>query len=300
MSEITLKNDAPEKRAPATASLAAGERSSFRRRAVALSAAILLLTAAALKAWPLLTGSAVESQATSIGKLVLIQGEILLAFWLTSGVGAAWAFRVAILFFAGAAIVNLRSIWLGEGSCGCFGKVEVPPWVSLILNSGLLAGLIWKRPKMTGGFIRSTNAAIRSCGWAPLVCVLMVIVGGGLAVARSYFRPVVIEAPKAIDLGELIAGEKKRVSIPLRNLSDKPVVTLGARTSCKCSVVEGLPVTIAPNSSSDVMLQISISQNTGYNGSIMFYTDNSHSPTFEVRYFGKTPSAYKQQTASEN
>lgn len=290
MSEITLKNDAPEKRAPATASLAAGERSSFRRRAVALSAAILLLTAAALKAWPLLTGSAVESQATSIGKLVLIQGEILLAFWLTSGVGAAWAFRVAILFFAGAAIVNLRSIWLGEGSCGCFGKVEVPPWVSLILNSGLLAGLIWKRPKMTGGFIRSTNAAIRSCGWAPLVCVLMVIVGGGLAVARSYFRPVVIEAPKEIDLGILRVGKTKEIAITLRNISNGPVTILGAKTSCTCSAVKNLPVTIAEGKSYKATLSILPPTSKPLSGAVVFYLDSQQCPTIHLSYYTRNTS----------
>jgi hypothetical protein len=44
----------------------------------------------------------VDSQAASLGKLILIQGEILLAVWLVSEFASAWAVRVAIVFFTGA------------------------------------------------------------------------------------------------------------------------------------------------------------------------------------------------------
>lgn len=80
------------------------------------------------------TGQAIGTQAARIGKLILIQTEIMPSLWLMSGIDAARAFRAAMGFFAGAAVVNLRSIWSDEGSCVCYGPIEVSPAIPLLIN----------------------------------------------------------------------------------------------------------------------------------------------------------------------
>lgn len=115
---------------------------SLIQRIVAWSAALLLLTAAVLKAWPMMTGQAIDTQLVSLGKLILIQGEILLALWLMSGVKASFSFRAAMSFFLFGVCVHAWHIAIGKDDCGCFGEVRIPTVLLLGLDVTALISLI--------------------------------------------------------------------------------------------------------------------------------------------------------------
>lgn len=257
----------------------------YKQRIVVWSAAILLLTAAVLKAWPMVTGQAIDTQAASLGKLILIQGEVALALWLMSGINAVWSFRAAIVFFAGATTMNLRSIWLREISCGCFGTIEVPPSVSLAVNSVVISALVLMRPQLASGLVSSAITSVRSMGWAPPICVLILAIGAAGVFARNLLRPVVIETPREIDLGVLEAGAKKDVVISLRNVSDKPVTVVGAKTSCTCSLVKGLPIEIGAGKSAEVLLSVIPPSKNEFEGSVIYYSNNKNASNIRCRYF---------------
>lgn len=259
---------------------------SLKQRLVAWSAAILLLTAAVLKAWPLATGQTIDTQAASIGKLILIQGEILLALWLMSGINAAWAFRAAIVFFAGAAAVNLRSIWLGEVSCGCFGIVEVPPWVSLVTNSVILACLVSSRPRFMGDLFSSAFVSLRSLNWLEKGSVLTFVLCAGIALFQRNDGHDVLEVPTLIDLGTLEINEQKRVAIKVKNVSEQSVVLLGAKTSCTCALIDGLPLKLKPQSSNEVTFLIQAKNKKRVEGSILLYLDDPTTGAVSIPYRG--------------
>lgn len=261
-------------------------RLTTKQRLIAWNAALLLLAAAALKAWPLITGQAVETQAASLGKLILIQGEILLALWLVSEVASAWAFRTAIVFFAGAACVNLRSIWLGEVSCGCFGKVEVPPWVSLVVNAVAVAGLLLMRPGFVGGIVSNAMASAKSVGWVVPTCLLIVLTGVAVPMARFGMSSRVIDAPKSINLGLLQRGEKREVKLKIRNTSDKPLIISGAKTSCTCTGVLGLPTALPAGGSREIRFSIIPYQSENVTGRVILYCDSNLSPRVSIDYSG--------------
>lgn len=284
---MSLTAGALPKQADTTATASGRASLSTKQRLVAWSAALLLFAAACLKAWPLITGQALETQATSLGKLILIQGEILLALWLVSEVASAWAFRTAIVFFAGAACVNLRSIWLGEVSCGCFGKVEVPPWVSFWINGVAITALVLIRPRFLGGMVANAVASVKSVGWVAPVCVLILVGGATGTFMWNSFRPVVIEVSREIDLGVLEAGTKKEVAISLRNISDKPVTIVGAKTSCTCSLVKGLPIVISAGESADVVLSVVPPARSQFEGKIVCYSNSKHAASIRCRYFAR-------------
>ncbi len=60
----------------------------------------------------------------------------------------------------------------------------------------------------------------------------------------------------SIDVGEIPAGQRITVEIPLQNLTKEPLAVIGARTDCSCAVASGLPLTIAPRSRA--MMQVEI------------------------------------------
>jgi hypothetical protein len=51
-----------------------------------------------------------------------------------------------------------------------------------------------------------------------------------------------------INIGEVPAGQRITIEIPVQNLTAEPLTVLGARTDCSCAVASGLPLTIAPRS----------------------------------------------------
>jgi hypothetical protein len=111
---------------------------------------LLLLTAAMLKGWQLLTEPVANTDIWSNrGFLILtVELELALGLWLVSGLFKRAAYIVVVGCFSVFCCVTLYKALAGYGSCGCFGKVHVNPWITLLAIDlpGLIALVIW-RPK---------------------------------------------------------------------------------------------------------------------------------------------------------
>ena len=96
---------------------------------------ILLLTAAILKGWQLLTEPLANKDIWSYRPLLIftVEFELALALWLLSGLfkKAAWLATVAV--FSVFSLITLYKALSGADSCGCFGAVKVNPWITLLL-----------------------------------------------------------------------------------------------------------------------------------------------------------------------
>ncbi len=111
---------------------------------------LLLVTAAGLKGWQLLTEPVANADIWSNrGFLILtVELELALGLWLLSGLFKRAAYIAAVGCFSLFCCVTLYKALAGYGSCGCFGKVHVNPWITLLAIDvpGLIALIIW-RPK---------------------------------------------------------------------------------------------------------------------------------------------------------
>ena len=119
------------------------------RGVIRMFTACVLLAAAGLKGYQLSTEPIAASGWLS-NRLLLATGvefEILLGAWLLSGVRRRLSWWTAGAAFGLFSVVTLYKGVSGELSCGCFGRVEISPWYTLILDIGLLAALIVFRPR---------------------------------------------------------------------------------------------------------------------------------------------------------
>jgi thiol-disulfide isomerase/thioredoxin len=103
-------------------------------RIVMTLAGLLLIAASALKAQQMLTEPIVSKGLWESWHffLVAVPLEMALGIWLVSGLfrKAAWLFGVLSFgFFIG---VTAYKAAAGELSCGCFGKMSVNPWITLL------------------------------------------------------------------------------------------------------------------------------------------------------------------------
>jgi len=94
---------------------------------------ILLLTAAVLKGWQLLTEPVANNDIWSYRPFLIltVEFELALGLWLLSGLFKKAAWLISIGCFSLFSIITLYKGLTGAESCGCFGSVQVNPWITL-------------------------------------------------------------------------------------------------------------------------------------------------------------------------
>lgn len=238
---------------------------------------VLLLLAAVLK----LSGLGADPVArmglfsTPEFQLALIEFEVFLALWLLSGQRPIGSWLVALTVFTSFAAVSFYQGWIGQSSCGCFGRLSVSPWAAFALDVLILAALGFGRPDLTplrDNPRRGLAAAVRPAAWgvAGVVMIGGLLVGvahlgfGSVPAAIAYLRGerVSIE-PRLVDVGEGVGGESREVSVTLTNWTDRPVQLFGGTADCGCTVLNDLPVTIPAKESCSVSVLVRLSGPAG-------------------------------------
>ena len=115
---------------------------------IRIALGLLLLVAAGLKGHQLATEPVAETGLlTSRWFLIAaVEFELVFGLWLLLGLYPRRTWQVALLCFGGFACVSLSKALSGDSSCGCFGKVPVNPWYTLLLDLAAVAALLYRRP----------------------------------------------------------------------------------------------------------------------------------------------------------
>jgi len=162
----------------------------------------ILLLAAGLKAHQLATQPVVDSGFLFLSSravlTVELECEIILGVWLLSGAFPRLAWLVTTCCFAAFSLITYSKAVRGEASCGCFGVVEVSPWITLVMDILAVAALMMLRRN----FWQSSSASrlrLRIVG----ACVAVVALGAPAAVAAMSFKAARIDVS-----GEIIGAGK--------------------------------------------------------------------------------------------
>jgi len=149
----------------------------------------ILLTAAVLKGWELATEPVANDSIFSYrwSLTAQVEVELFLALWLLSGLYRRQVWWAALVGFAFFSCVTLYKGLSGAASCGCFGKVEVSPWYTLVLDLAAVAALLLFRPVVQAD--RQTRAVRMRVAVATLLLLAVGIPGG---VAMVGYQPAAL------------------------------------------------------------------------------------------------------------
>ncbi len=244
---------------------------------VSKALALLLLVAAALKLHGLGEGPVSASGIFGMPEVQLagVEFEAFLAVWLLSGKYRLGSWLTALISFSGFALITAHHGWVGQTSCGCFGKLEVHPWLTLTLDLFVLGMLILARPRRidpaTVEQVRP-SVILKPALWgiAGIALASGLLVGlahaafGSVPAAVAYLRGehVSIE-PRLVDVGEGKTGEKREVTVRLTNWTDKPVRVFGGTRDCSCTVLNDLPLIIEPRETRSVSVTLAMNGAAG-------------------------------------
>ena len=231
---------------------------------------VVLLLAAMLKFY----GLAIEPVArmglfsTPEFQVAVIEFEVFLAVWLLSGWRPLGSWLLALVTFAGFVAVSFSQGWIGQASCGCFGRLAVSPWYAFTLDVALLVALLVGRPDLSPLWDHPrrnfTHALLPvTCGLVALALVTGLLLGaaqlafGSVPAALAYFRGERVSVtPRLVDVGAGVGGETRRVSVTVTNWTDRPVQLFGGTADCSCTVLHDLPVTIPPREARSVAVEM--------------------------------------------
>jgi hypothetical protein len=161
---------------------------------VPVALALLLLAAAGLKAYALVTVSVGgETLWSSFWFLLgVMQFELGLGVWLLSGYWPRAARFAAIGAFSAFSLVALSRGLSGADSCGCFGRVAVNPWYTLGVDVVALVALLGWRPRAW--------SALGGPRFTRIATVVLLFLACAVSVG------VVLSAPRPTEIS--IAGEE--------------------------------------------------------------------------------------------
>jgi len=118
-------------------------------KVVMVAAGVMLLAASVLKTHQLLTEPILSKDFWESWLFFVIQIplELGLSIWLLSGLFRKAAWLVAVVSFGIFIAVTLQKGLTGVESCGCFGRVHVNPWITLLtIDIPLFIALLVFRP----------------------------------------------------------------------------------------------------------------------------------------------------------
>ncbi len=261
---------------------------------------LLLLSAAGLKAQALLTGAAsanalVLSPRAQIG---LIEVEAFFGVWLLSGRVGRLGWAAAIGLFTVLAGVSLYLGLDGQPSCGCFGRLPVNPWFTLILDLAAVAALVVWRPRRApqGPVAGWRGSAFRvgvGAGCLAVLAGLLWMAGNHPAgvLARLRGDAVTVE-PEVTQVGEGTIGEERSFRVQLTNHAPRPVCIMGGTERCPCTATDDLPLTLAPGESRGIQVHMKFGGRAGrFLSSFELYTDDGYQNKVVGYYAGRVREA---------
>lgn len=111
----------------------------------------------------LLTAAWLKYTSNSHVDVLIIKAEAMLGIWLISGWAYRYAWTITILLFLGAIPLNVHAMFTGE-PCACFGNVvRLQPWVTGVLDLGVIVLLGVASPKAKG--VRNENGSSAVESW---------------------------------------------------------------------------------------------------------------------------------------
>lgn len=279
--------------------MAQTSRVTRRTHFVLLAIGVFLLFAAALKIQGLASNYIPEHSllASPHVQVLAIDIEITLGFWLLSGWARRQAWGVAVVFFTVMITLAGYSAWSGQRSCGCFGRIEVNPWLTFAFNVVVLAALTLCRPNPT------PNLNVRRPAWFVGVlrtgvgaAALLVLVGGVFllafdnpadALARLRGESLTVE-PSVSQVGDGTIGEARTFTVHVRNHIDRPIRVVGGTTNCACIATNDLPIVVPPHEAQPMEVQVKFQDGTGrFQHRFVLYTDDEQQKVIVARFSGR-------------
>ncbi len=227
--------------------------------------------------------------------------ESVIGVWLLLGVRPRLAAGAGVLLFSTLAVVSFYLGLIGQPSCGCFGRVVVSPWLTLLLDLTCAVALIIATPTPRLRTLTSRHLALVSVAFVAVIALatLLTSATANKAIVNLKGQSLMLPAGDA-DAGVAPQGETRVVTVTVENVSGTPVRLIGGTASCSCVATADLPLTVPPYGRAEVRVGVKFTGEPGiFLHNYDWYTDCPRQPRVGSRIAGRIgPAVPSAQPAS--
>ena len=268
----------------------------------------LLLLAAAVKGYFLTLEAGGDITQEQAQGLWLVVAESTLGLWLLSGWKDRLAHDVGILWFAACFCWSVGHWLAGTASCGCAGRIEIPPLYSGGVVLMLLLGLIVVRPAATGapsddaGSLSGRRALCAVAQSFVLIYLVAFLVLGSPRWVLAYFEaaPLVI-VPSRIEVGLCKFGDDRVVELTIKNITTRMIRIQSVQTTCECTTLADPPQQLEPGEVVTLNLKVRCVglPDSPFHQTIRFYAVDGGLHTILIDVFASLTGSFTQPGKAE-
>jgi hypothetical protein len=195
--------------------------------------------------------------------VALIGTELFFGFWAVTGVYPRTLRRAGCGLFAIFFLASLVSAAEGNRTCGCFGRVTIPP-LAVAAFDALMALALWyspppPRPSEWAAGRQPTLMAVLFVGAAAAVIPL--------ALHRGVFesRALVFDAER-LDFGLVEVGGRAELTVSVTNATARPAGITSFHTSCPCLDVRPRGIDVPPRGTRELVFVYDSTKQPGASG----------------------------------
>jgi hypothetical protein len=228
---------------------------------------LLLLTAAGLKAYDVVRGSGPRWSLFSSprSQIAVIEVETILGVWLLSGWSGRAAWGATLGLFGILACISLHLGLTGQPSCGCFGRVEVQPWLAFAVDIAALVALVVWRPHSRLREPSSTRLS-KMLRTVVVTGVVLALLGGTFVLPPA--PDLLVPSPRKIDMGKVPALARRKVTFSLANMGNTPAAVAKVESSCHCLTIDLDRCVIAPGEQILAHANLDLSREPSFAGNL--------------------------------
>ncbi|MGM0487600.1 MAG: MauE/DoxX family redox-associated membrane protein [Planctomycetota bacterium] len=172
---------------------------------VRLVLASVLLIAAGLKGYQLATEPALNTSILDAPwfLIAVVEFELVFGLCLLTNIWPEWTRRAAIVRFAVFAAVSLYKALSGAASCGCFGRFQVNPWYTFVVDA-LAAAALLGCPSATGQSRVARDLRLLGSQVAGVAAIWFLIGVPAAVAVGSYIGTTLSDAGEVIGNGKIV------------------------------------------------------------------------------------------------
>ncbi len=184
--------------------------------------------------------------------------EFFVGALLLTNIAKNFSWILGISLFISLDLISANTAISGISDCGCFGPLNINPWVTTCFNTMAIFLLLLARPIFSPGGLLPKTFIVFGLSMAGLGFSFLASGANGDHIMAYLQNDLVYLAPSFVNLGVANPGEKKMLRFQVLNRSPQPVKVIGGNVVCNCMVVNNLPLLIPANGSVEIGINIEI------------------------------------------
>lgn len=272
----------------------------MKSRLLFIAISSILVASSMMKLWSIATDPFADVHSGyPIGLLAVASFlELLVACALCWHNSFAVKWVLLVTTFSVFLLISSIRFTLGFQGCGCFGRLFIPQWTSVVISVVVLLlavallpfkGLSIRETGKSGGnqiaaLVRSYSMEIIGISFASIVFVALTYLPVKQRLISVFGEQLVVAKPVWIE--DMSVGKSSLAKVLLLNRHSSPISVVGFKKSCGCIALEERRITIPPGAEEEFSFKVIPATPGRFHHRLIYFLNSQHQQRVDVDILG--------------